>query len=98
MLDTLKQAIRVFQADEPLTGSLAMSSRVPADLIGRPDLGRIAVGLPAHLILFQARSLNAILSRDQADRIVLNHGKRVTDPLPQHHELEEALGLADTLS
>jgi len=97
MLDTLKQAIRVFQADEPLTGSLAMASRTPADLIGRPDLGRIGEGLPAHLVIFQARSLNTVLSRDQADRVVLNHGRQVTDPLPMHHELEAALGLADTL-
>lgn len=98
MLDTLKQAIRVFQADEPLTGSLAMASRTPADLIGRPDLGRIGEGLPAHLVIFQARSLNVVLARDQADRIVLHHGRQVTDPLPLHHELEAALGLADTLA
>ena len=98
MLDTLKQAIRVFQADEPLTGALAMASRVPADLIGRPDLGRIGVGLPANLVIFQARSLNVVLARDQADRIVLNHGRQVTDALPLHHELEAALGLADSLT
>lgn len=91
MLDTLKQAIRIFQADEPLTGSLAMASRVPADLIGRPDLGRIGVGLPANLVIFSARSVNALLCRDQADRIVLSHGRRVSDLLPLHHELESAL-------
>ncbi len=98
MLDTLKQAIRVFQADEPLTGSLTMASRVPADLIGRPDLGRIGVGLPAHLIIFEARSLNVVLARDQSERIVLNHGRQVTDGLPMHHELEAALGLTDNLA
>lgn len=95
MLDTLKQAIRVFQADEPLTGSIAMASRVPADLIGRPDLGRIGTGLPANLIIFSARSFNALLCRDQPDRIVLSRGRQVTDPLPLHHELERALGLQD---
>lgn len=97
MLDTLKQAIRIFQADEPLTGSLAMASRVPADLIGRPDLGRIGVGLPANLVIFSARSLNALLCRDQADRIVLNHGREVTNSLPLHHELERALGVAEAM-
>lgn len=93
MLDTLKQAIRVFQADEPLTGSLEMATRTPADLIGRPDLGRIGAGLPANLVIFQARSLNAVLCRDQADRIVLNRGRKVDQPLPQHHDLARALGL-----
>ena len=95
MLDTLKQAIRIFQADEPLTGSLAMASRVPADLIGRPDLGRLGLGLPANLVIFSARSLNVILSRDQGDRIVLSQGKQVTDTLPLHHELERALCLGE---
>ena len=95
MLDTLKQAIRVFQADEPLTGSLSTAARTPADLIGRPDLGRIGVGLPANLILFQARSLNVVLARDQADRLVIKNGRQVTDTLPLHHELEQALGLSD---
>ncbi len=96
MLDTLKQAIRVFQADEPLTGSLAMASKVPADLIGRADLGRIRVGLPAHLVIFSARSLNALMSRDQGDRIVLSNGRRVTEALPQHHNLADALGLTQS--
>jgi len=39
-----------------------------------------------------------VLARDQADRIVLNHGRQVTDALPLHHELEAALGLADSLT
>lgn len=94
MLDTLKQAIRTFQTDHPLTGALEMATRVPADLIGRPDLGRIAAGLPANLVIFSARSVNALLCRDQPDRIVLSHGRHVTAPLPQHHDLAEALGLA----
>ncbi|MFM8701736.1 MAG: cytosine deaminase [Hyphomicrobiales bacterium] len=97
MLDTLKQAIRIFQADEPLTGSLAMASRVPADLIGRPDLGRIGVGLPANLVIFSARSVNTLLCRDQADRIVLCRGRKVTDPLPLHHALERVLNGSDAL-
>lgn len=97
MLDTLKQAIRVFQTDEPLTGALSMASRTPADLIGRPELGRIGAGLPANYILFSARSLNVVLARDQADRIVVKNGREVTEALPLHHELEQALGLSNPL-
>jgi cytosine deaminase len=93
MLDTLKQAIRVFQTDEPLTGSPDMATRTPADLIGRPDLGRIGVGLAAKMVIFSARSLNTLMCRDQADRIVLNNGVRVTDPLPLHEDLALALGI-----
>lgn len=93
MLDTLKQAIRVFQADEPLTGAPELATRTPADLIGRPDLGRIGVGLPANLVIFTAKSVNTLLCRDQADRIVLSGGVEVTDPLPLHEDLAAALGI-----
>ena len=93
MLDTLKQAIRVFQTDDPMTGALEMATRNPADIIGRPDLGRIGAGLPAKMVIFSARSVNSLLSRDQADRIVLNGGKRVTDGLPRHEELAAKLGI-----
>lgn len=97
MLDTLKQAIRVFQADEPLTGAPDMATRTPADLIGRADLGRIGVGLPAKLVIFSARSLNTLMCRDQADRVVLNNGVRVTQPLPLHEDLARALGIGSSI-
>ena len=93
MLDTLKQAVRVFQTDEPMTGALEMATRNPADIIRRPELGRIGVGLPAKLVIFSARSVNAIFCRDQADRIVLDHGRRVTEALPLHEELARKLGI-----
>jgi N-acetylglucosamine-6-phosphate deacetylase len=33
-----------------LSGAVAAASRVPADLIGRPDLGRLAPGAAADLV------------------------------------------------
>lgn len=94
MLDTLKQAVRIFQLDDPMTGALEMATRTPADIIHRPDLGRIGIGLPAKLVIFSARSVNSLFCRDQADRIVINgrHG-RVLDVLPRHEDLAQALGL-----
>jgi cytosine deaminase len=73
-----------------------MSNRVPAEIIGRPDLGKVATGLPANLAIFSARTVNVVLCRDQADRIVLKHGRQVTDKLPLHHELAQALGITET--
>ena len=94
MLDTLKQAVRIFQVDDPMTGALETAARNPADIIRRPDLGRIGVGLPAKLVIFSARSVNSLFCRDQADRIVLNGRRgRVLDGLPRHEDLAEALGL-----
>jgi cytosine deaminase len=93
MLDTLKQAVRVFQTDDPMKGALEMATRTPADIIRRPDLGRIGVGLPAKLVIFSARSVNSLFCRDQADRIVINRGDRVLDALPRHEDLAKALGM-----
>ena len=93
MLDTLKQAVRVFQTDDPMKGALEMATRNPADIIRRPELGRIGVGLPAKLVIFSARGLNSLFCRDQADRIVINRGGRVLDALPRHEDLARTLGM-----
>jgi cytosine deaminase len=91
MLDTFKQAVRVFQTDEDLADFLRAAASAPADMMRLPELGRIGVGLPAKLILMSARSLNTMMCRDQADRIVLDRGVPITEPLPSHEELAEAL-------
>jgi hypothetical protein len=61
---------------------------VPASIIGGPNIGSIALGAEARLILFRARTLNEILSRPQSDRIVLDRGNRIVDPLPDYTELD----------
>ncbi len=40
MLDTFKQAVRVFQTDEDLAGFLTAATRAPADILRLPKLGR----------------------------------------------------------
>jgi cytosine/creatinine deaminase len=91
MLDTWKQAVRVFQTDEDLAAFLRAATVAPADILRMPELGRIGVGLPARLIILSARSLNVLMCRDQADRVVIDRGAQVTEPLPDHEELAEAL-------
>ncbi|HWY82729.1 MAG TPA: cytosine deaminase [Roseiarcus sp.] len=91
MLDTFRQAVRVFQTDEDLSDFLRTATIAPADIMRLPELGRIGVGLPAKLILMSARNLNTMMCRDQADRIVLDRGVQVTEPLPSHEDLAEAL-------
>jgi cytosine deaminase len=93
MPDKLNQAVRVFQTDDRMKGGLEMATRTPADIIRRPDLGRIGVGLPAKLVIFSARGVNSLFCRDQADRIVINRGDRVLDALPRHEDLARALGM-----
>ena len=94
MLDTFKQAVRVYQTDVDLAYFLKAATVAPADILGLPELGRIGVGLPAKLIALTAKSLNTLMCRDQADRIVIDRGVRVAEPLPLHEELAEALAEA----
>ena len=94
MLDTFKQAVRVYQTDVDLADFLKAATVAPADILGLPELGRLGSGLPAKLIVLTAKSLNTLMCRDQADRIVIDRGVRVTQELPLHEELAEALAEA----
>ncbi len=88
MVDSFQQAVRVFQLDAPIARAVAMAGPVPASIIGLPQHGRIAVDGPARLILFAARTLNELMCRPQSDRIVIDRGRRVSDPLPEYAELD----------
>ena len=91
MLDTFKQAVRVFQTDVDLAGFLKAATVTAADILRLPEHGRLGVGLPARFLVLAARSLNVMMCRDQADRIVVDRGVRVTAALPSHEELADAL-------
>jgi cytosine deaminase len=88
MVDTFQQAVRVLQLDHPIETAPAMAGPVPAEIIGAAEFGSIAVGAPARLILFNARSMNELMCRPQCDRIVIDRGARVQHALPEYGELD----------
>jgi len=88
MVEIFRQGVRVFQLDHPIADTPAMVGPVPAAIIGTEGLGSIAVGQDARLILFRARTLNELMCRPQSDRIVLDRGCRITEPLPDYAELD----------
>jgi cytosine deaminase len=49
--------------------------------------GRIAVGMPARLIVFNARTINEIVCRPQSDRVVILGGERSRAKAPDYSEL-----------
>jgi cytosine/creatinine deaminase len=91
MLDTVQQAVRVFQLDDPIAAAVAMAGPIPSDIIRGGALGRLIEGSPADLILLSARSLNEAMCRPQWDRIVVRHGRHVTERLPDYDELDATL-------
>ncbi len=88
MVDTVQQSVRVFQLDAPVAQAVAMAGPIPSAIVDEPRVGWIEVGAAARLILFKARTLNELMCRAQADRIVLNNGRRVTDGVPEYSELD----------
>lgn len=88
MVDTFQQAVRVFQLDHPIGSAAALVGPSPASMIGDAESGLIEEGASANLILFAARSFGELMSRPQADRIVLSHGRRIVESLPDYTELD----------
>jgi cytosine deaminase len=88
MVDTFRQAVRILHLDHPFGDAPAMAGPVPQAIIRAGQLGTIAKGGPARLILFNARTLNELICRPQSDRLVIDRGRRVFAELPDYGELD----------
>ena len=91
MLDTVQQAVRVFQFDDPIAAAVEMAGPIPSDIIRGGAVGRLIEGGPADFILLPARSLNEAMCRPQSDRIVVRRGRWVFEQLPDYEELDGTL-------
>jgi cytosine deaminase len=90
-LEVFTQAVRIAHLDAPYENWCCSVTKTPADLMELPGLGRVAVGLPADLIVFKARYFSELLSRPQSDRIVLRKGKPIDTTLPDYAELDDLI-------
>ena len=93
VLEVFNMAVRIAHLDMPYGDWLRTVTQTPAELMGLPNLGKIAVGLPADLILFKARNFSELLSRAQGDRTVLRQGEKIDTTLPDYRELDDLLGI-----
>jgi cytosine deaminase len=91
VLEVFNMAVRIAHLDRPWGDWPCAVTKTPADLMGLPNLGRIAVGLPADLILFKARNFSELLSRTQGDRTVLRQGREIDTTLADYRELDDLL-------
>ena len=89
MVDTFRQAVRILHLDHPFGDAPAMAGPVPQAIIRAGQLGTIAKGGPARLILFNARTVNELICRPQSDRLVIDRGRRVFAELPDYGELDD---------
>ncbi|WP_454855191.1 cytosine deaminase [Rhizobium binxianense] len=91
-VEVFREAVRILHLDHPLDTAARVVTSSPADILGRADLGRIATGAPADLVLFSARRWSEFLSRPQSDRVVLRRGKVIDRSLPDYRELDSVVG------
>ncbi len=87
VVDTFRQAVRILHIDHPITGAPALVSVNPAAIGRLTGHGRIAVGAPARFIVFNARTVNEVISRPQSDRVVIDRGERSPLAPPDYSEL-----------
>ncbi len=93
-LEVLREGSRIAHFDHPQDEAWAWARAVSADaaaIAGFEHGTLIAVGAPADLVLFRARSWTELLARPQADRTVLRGGVAIDTSLPDYRELDELM-------
>jgi cytosine deaminase len=94
MVEVFRAGVRIAQLDHPFADWPRIVGATPAAEMGLDGRGRIAAGLPADLVLFDARNWTEWLSRPQADRVVLRAGAAIARALPDYRALDHLTGMA----
>jgi cytosine deaminase len=89
MLENFTQAVKIAHLDHPHEDWITAVTSVPAAIMQLPQLGRIGQGRGADLIVLKARDWSEMLSRFQADRVVIRHGKAIDTTLPDYRQLDD---------
>jgi len=87
MAEVFREAVRIGHLDFPIGDWPAAVTSLPAAVMGVPA-GQVRVGAAADLVLFSARAYSELLSRPQADRIVLRAGRAIDTTAPSYRELD----------
>jgi cytosine/creatinine deaminase len=89
-LEVFREASRVAHFDHPFGDWPKVVTATPASVMGI-DAGRLRVGGAADFALFRGRSWTELLSRPQADRVVVRGGRPIDTALPDYEELDGVL-------
>jgi cytosine deaminase len=81
LLEVYTQSVRLAHLDSRLADSVRVVTSTAAEIVGRPEYGRIAPGAPAHLVITAARSFSELLAKCEhsADRRARSTGSRGRD-------------------
>jgi cytosine deaminase len=88
LLEVFREFVRIAHTDTDYPLWYPSVTKTPASLMRLVELGHIAIGDSADLVLFRGRSMSELLSRPQCDRVVLRHGRTIDTTPPDHRELD----------
>jgi len=88
MIEVYREATRILHLDHPVGYWPAAVTKSPAEIAGRPDLGLIGPGRGADIVICKGRTWTELLSRPQADRVVIRNGDKISTKLPDYRELD----------
>ena len=99
MLESFSQAVKIAHLDHPYGDWITAATSVPAAIMQLDQkYGRIGAGRPADLIVLKARDYGEMLSRFQADRVVIRNGKAIDTTLPDYRELDDIVRIGAPVS
>jgi cytosine deaminase len=88
MLEVFREGTRILHLDHPPADWLKTATATPSAHMRIAEGGRLRAGGPADVILFGARSFTELLSRPQADRLVMRAGRALEAVPPSYRELD----------
>lgn len=99
MLESFAQAVKIAHLDHPYGDWITAATSVPAAIMQLDGkFGRIGAGRSADLIVLKARDYGEMLSRFQADRVVIRNGRAIDTTLPDYRELDDIVRIAAPVS
>ena len=87
LAEVFREAVRIGHLDLPVGDWPGAVTAWPAAAMGLPS-GRLRVGDAADLVLFSAQTYSELLSRPQADRLVVRAGRAIDATPPSYRELD----------
>ncbi len=90
--ELFRDALRIMHLDHPVGDWATAVTAVPAALMGLPEMGILAEGGPADLVVFRARNWSEFAARPLADRVVLRAGLPIDTAPPDYAELDAMAG------
>jgi cytosine/adenosine deaminase-related metal-dependent hydrolase len=93
MLEIFREAVRIGHLDRPFGAWPAAVTCTPAAAMGlREGAATLGMGCGADFIVFRGRSWSELLSRPQADRLVVRGGAPCGAAVPDYSELDDLGG------